>query len=400
VLTTSFTAAPLGTPGSLIQATDGNFYGTTVTSEGQGTIFKATPDGTVTTLFTSSGADGGPSGPLIQASDGNFYGTTSGIGTGDAGGGTVFKMTPSAVVTTLHSFAETLDAGTAPLGGVIQGTDGNLYGTTSGGGASSGPTADFGGSGIVFRLMLGPSTTSPAINPSGGIVSGASFQAGIAAGSWITLFGTNLASVTDTWANAVVDGILPMSLDGVSVSVGGQPAYIYYISPTQIDALAPNVGTGTVQVTVTNSIGTTQAIMTTAQAVQPAFFLWPGNYAVATTQNYSYAVKNGTFSTPTTPAKPGDVIILWGTGFGPTNPSAPPGFVTPSTTVYNTANPVTVTVGGVPATVYGAALAPGDAGLYQVAIQIPSSLANGDYVVVATISGAQSPSTTLITVQQ
>ena len=229
-------------------------------------MYKRQPDGTVTTLFTSSGADGGPSGPLIQASDGNFYGTTSGIGTGDAGGGTVFKMTPSAVVTTLHSFAETLDAGTAPLGGVIQGTDGNLYGTTSGGGASSGPTADFGGSGIVFRLMLGPSTTSPAINPSGGIVSGASFQAGIAAGSWITLFGTNLASVTDTWANAVVDGILPMSLDGVSVSVGGQPAYIYYISPTQIDALAPNVGTGTVQVTVTNSIGTTQAIMTTAQA--------------------------------------------------------------------------------------------------------------------------------------
>jgi uncharacterized protein (TIGR03437 family) len=67
---------------------------------------------------------------------------------------------------------------------------------------------------------------------------------------------------------------------------------------------------------------------------------------------------------------------------------------------YNTTYPVTVTLGGTPATVYGAALAPGFAGLYQVAVQIPTSLADGDYAVVATILTAQSPSTTLITVQQ
>lgn len=93
------------------------------------------------------------------------------------------------------------------------------------------------------------------------------------------------------------------------------------------------------------------------------------------------------------------MIILWGTGFGPTKPAAPAGMETPSTTVYNTAAPVTVTIGGAVATVYGAALAPGDAGLYQVAIQIPTSLANGDYAVIATLSSAQSPSNTLITVQ-
>jgi len=72
--------------------------------------------------------------------------------------------------------------------------------------------------------------------------------------------------------------------------------------------------------------------------------------------------------------------------------------VTPSTAVYNTASPVTVTIGGTAATVYGAALASGLAGLYQVAIQIPTSLADGDYAVVATVGPAQSPSTTLITV--
>jgi uncharacterized protein (TIGR03437 family) len=125
------------------------------------------------------------------------------------------------------------------------------------------------------------------------------------------------------------------------------------------------------------------------------------NILVATHQDYSLAVKNGTFSGLTTvPAAPGDVIILWGTGFGPTTPSAPVGVEVPSSTTYNTASPVTVTVGAGTAVVYGAALAPGYAGLYQVAIQIPLSLANGDYPVVATVNGAQSPGNTLITVQQ
>jgi uncharacterized protein (TIGR03437 family) len=100
------------------------------------------------------------------------------------------------------------------------------------------------------------------------------------------------------------------------------------------------------------------------------------------------------------PAAPGDVIILWGTGFGPTSPAGPAGMETPSDTTYTTASAVSVTVGDMPAIVYGAALAPGFAGLYQVAIQIPVGLANGDYPVVATVNGVASPSTTLITVQQ
>jgi uncharacterized protein (TIGR03437 family) len=134
--------------------------------------------------------------------------------------------------------------------------------------------------------------------------------------------------------------------------------------------------------------------------VQPAFFQW-GTYAVATNTSYGLAVKNGTFPTvTTTPAQPGQVIVLWGTGFGPTSPAAPIGVQVPSTGTYNTATPVTVTVGSVNATVYGAALTPGLAALYQVAIQIPTSLANGDYPIVATINGVSSPSTTLITVQQ
>jgi uncharacterized protein (TIGR03437 family) len=252
-------------------------------------------------------------------------------------------------------------------------------------------------------ILLGVTVRSegngaPAID-SGGVVGGAGFQAGIVPGSWITIQGTNLSSKTESWNNATAHGNLPTSLDGVSVSIGGKPAYIAYISPTQINAVAPNVAAGLVPVTVMNASGASAPISAVMQAIQPSFFQW-GNYAVATRQDYSLAVEDGTIpGVTTTPVKPGEVIILWGTGFGPTSPSAPEGVPVPSDATYNTSNTVAVTVGGTAATVYGAALAPGFTGLYQVAIQVPASLANGDYPVIATISGAQSLSTTLITVQ-
>lgn len=132
--------------GLLVQATDGNLYGTTFAGGLNnstycltcGTVFKITPSGKLTTLyeFCSQGigfgcTDGaGPLGGLIQATDGNFYGTTS---NGGANGlGTVFKITPGGKLTTLYTFCSQSDCtdGGAPYAGLIQATDGNLYGTT------------------------------------------------------------------------------------------------------------------------------------------------------------------------------------------------------------------------------------------------------------------------------
>src|SRR5579864_5347084 len=143
---TVFTVTPAGThtvlhsfgnPGdakdpkaALIQASDGNFYGTTQDGpdSGFGTVFKMTPAGGVTVLHAfTGGVDGGhPLAPLIQASDGNFYGTTQ---DGGSGFGTVFMMTPSGVVIVLHAFTGGTDGGT-PYAALIQATDGNFYGTT------------------------------------------------------------------------------------------------------------------------------------------------------------------------------------------------------------------------------------------------------------------------------
>jgi uncharacterized repeat protein (TIGR03803 family) len=123
---------------ALVEDSDGNFLGTTPMggTGGGGTIFKVTPTGVLTNLhnFTGSGTDGsGPTAPLILGSDGNFYGTTA-SGGNHLSGGTVFKITPQGVWTNLHSFTNYTTDGSSPQAALVLGTDENFYGTTYGGG--------------------------------------------------------------------------------------------------------------------------------------------------------------------------------------------------------------------------------------------------------------------------
>jgi uncharacterized protein (TIGR03437 family) len=190
-------------------------------------------------------------------------------------------------------------------------------------------------------------------------------------------------------------------LDNVTVTVGGKPAYVYYVSANQINFVVPDIGFGPQQVIVSNSLGTSAAFTVTSSQFGPAFFPWPDSQAVATRQDFTWAVKNGTFAGVTTAAaKPGDVIILWGTGFGPTTPVPPVGFQVPSDQTYSTSSPPAVTLNDQPVTVYGAALASGNAALCQVAIQVPTSLPDGDYTVRATIGGVQSPTGIVLAVRK
>ena len=148
----------------LVQGTNGNFYGTTARGGAHkyGTIFKITPSGSLTTLYSfcsqSSCTDGFDPGALVQATDGNLYGTTTsgGANTTDCGGfgcGTIFKITPSGSLTTLYSFCSQSSCtdGASPDLGLVQATDGNLYGTTGAGGANM--TDCFGSScGTFFKI--------------------------------------------------------------------------------------------------------------------------------------------------------------------------------------------------------------------------------------------------------
>ncbi len=134
---------------ALVQGTDGTFYGTTagggtngVAGGGDGTLFNMTAAGALTTLLQFSGTNGAnPFAPLVQGLDGNFYGTTAAGGAHNRG--SVFKLSPAGTLTTLYSFTGGSD-GAQPVGALAPGTNGNFYGTTSAGGA--------GGSGTIFLL--------------------------------------------------------------------------------------------------------------------------------------------------------------------------------------------------------------------------------------------------------
>jgi uncharacterized protein (TIGR03437 family) len=181
-------------------------------------------------------------------------------------------------------------------------------------------------------IILTTAPVSPGSGPSIGAVSNsASGQADMAPGTFVSIYGSNFASAgfVDDWSKSVIAGKLPTQLDGVTVSIGGHAAYIVAVTSNQINVLTPSLGTGSVPVTVTTTAGTSGSFATAIQTVEPGLFAWPGNQVVATHLDYSFAVQNGTFSVTTVPAKPGEAIILWGTGFGVTIPAAPDGQVVP-----------------------------------------------------------------------
>ncbi|HWY54631.1 MAG TPA: choice-of-anchor tandem repeat GloVer-containing protein [Terriglobales bacterium] len=164
-----------------VEGRDGNFYGTTphtIDGTDNGVIYKVTPAGKFATIYPFDGTSGGnPNDPLILGTDGNFYGTTAKGGktiqpacwADSPTCGTVFKITPGGRVTFLYKFDQTHGAG--PLGPLVQGSDGNFYGTTSAGG-------DANGDGVIFKITpLGKLTVLHALDgsvdgkqPSAGLV--------------------------------------------------------------------------------------------------------------------------------------------------------------------------------------------------------------------------------------
>ena len=272
--------------------------------------------------------------------------------------------------------------------------------------AANGDNTSRGDHTYTARYTLTSPSAVPAPQPaisSGGVFNAASFQPGISVGSWVTIQGSNLAGNTRGWStDDFEDGALPTQLDGVSVKIDGKPAYVAYISPAQINVQAPaDSALGSVPVEVTYNGSTSSPGTAQLQAVSPALFLWNGKYAVATHPDFSPAAPAGLFPGVTAvPAKPGETIILWGTGFGATTPAVAPGIVPPANPLANVANPITATIGNMAATVVGAAISPGNPGLYQIEVQVPDSVPDGDLPVVAQVNGVQSSSNVLLSVKR
>ena len=256
-----------------------------------------------------------------------------------------------------------------------------------------GPDAELESHGLFGSIQAAPSFQASQV------VNAASHFSTIAPNTWVSILGGGLSATTRTWGSAdFVNNALPTQLDDVGVTLNGTPAYVDSISPTQITFLVPSsLAPGPVQIQTTNH-GLASATETAVLSpVAPAlFFLQNTKYLWA-----QHAADSALIGTPnlisgntTTPAHPGETIILYGTGFGATNPAVPDGQLV--TTALNLVTPPTITIGGQPAQVLSAALT--GAGLYTFWVVVPAGLPAGNATVIARLPGAQSELNALIPV--
>ena len=239
--------------------------------------------------------------------------------------------------------------------------------------------------------LSGPPTVTNVISASG---FGAFTSA--APGSYIEVYGSNMAAASDTrtWQTSDFSGNnAPTQLDGTKVTVGGQAAYVSFLSAGQVNAQIPsNVGTGSQSVTVTTSGGTSSAFTLNINPLEPGLLALAQAPFLAGTNQYVVAQHlNGTFVLPASPATPAETLIIYGVGFGPANDSSgnaiPAGQIAPASS--SLINPVQMTVGGKSATLTYQGLAPSLVGAYQFNLTAPSGV-SGDSLLTFTQNGTPS----------
>jgi len=385
------TSASLNHPEGLAIDNAGNIY---VADTASHRVRKIAPDGTITTVAgNGSGGFQGEGGPATQASlnypkgvavdpsSGNLY-------IADWLNSRIRVVTPDGNIYTVAGNGQYAYYGDGESGtsaalrfpwGLALDAAGNVY------------VADDENSAIRKLTPVAPLVSSapnvlPRINAAG-VMSDTSFGgfSAVAPGSWIEIHGSNLASQQRAWSSADFHGAeAPTSLDGTSVTIGGQPAFISYISPTQINAQIPSdVVLGTEDVRVTTAAGSSDPHPIAVNQVQPGL-LAPASLNVGGKQYMEALFPDGTtFALPDAvmsgamqgnaarPPRPGETIILYGVGFGPVTPNASAGNIVPDAN--SLIFPLQIFFGGMPAVVSYAGLAPGMIGLYQFNVVVPDT---------------------------
>jgi uncharacterized protein (TIGR03437 family) len=295
-----------------------------------------------------------------------------------------------------------------------------VAGTTGDGGPAlkaqlnfpSGMTTDADGNLFVVDTGNGKiRKIAPAASPAIGFTSAAipSFigKAGFGSNTYVEIYGTNLSTTTRTWAGSDFNGSnAPTSLDGVSVTVNGKPAFVFFISPGQININTPeDTTTGPVLIQVKNSIGVSNTgsadrtrVSPTLQSV-PQFNLNGKSYVVAQTPDFKSFIGHPGMITgvPFVAAKPGDSVSIYALGCGPTNPPTQAGVIAAQTSAL--ALPYQIRIGGIPAEVSFAGLVGGSIGLYQLNVVIPNVTA-GDQSIELIVDGIANAQSLVIAVGQ
>ena len=256
---------------------------------------------------------------------------------------------------------------------------------------------------ITFNL-----TASAALNPNrpiigaaGSVITAGAFGGGstIAPGSWIEIYGMNLSATTKEWAGADFKANeAPTALEGVKVSIGGKPAFVRYVSPTQLNVQAPDGIAAGDTLIVTTAVGASEPIALTIATRAPGV-LAPPTFKAGSVQYPAAFFPDGTFVGPADliaganfrPAKPGETIVFYGVGFGATSPASGAGQV-----VQGTANlpNVVVSVEGVGAQVAYAGLVANSVGLYQLNVVVPD-VPPGNVDLLVSVAGIAAQKLTL-----
>jgi uncharacterized protein (TIGR03437 family) len=375
-------------------------YGSVYISDTQNErLRKVTPDGIINTIAGSGtpGALGfaGDNGPALQAEfsspSGLALDASGSIYIADKGNFRIRKILPSGIVVTVAG------NGTPGYSGNAAATSAEMY-------FPQGVFADSSGdvyiadtqNDIVRELTTSNSSSLPAVSK-GGVTSAYQFGAlaSPAPGSWIEIYGSNLAADSRLWATTDFNGNnAPTSLDGTTVTIGGQLAYVDYISPGQVNVQVPStVPTGSQPVVVTSGLNVSQPLAITVNATAPGLYAPPqlligGNQYVGAlfpiASPLTYVLPPGAITGFTSQrAKSGETITLYGIGFGgnvPAGQIAGTGDTLPT-------GAFQISFGGTPATVKYAGLAPGYVGLYQFNVVVPNVAADDLTPVTFTLGG-------------
>lgn len=275
--------------------------------------------------------------------------------------------------------------------------------------ASSGANPPNGAKIHLKSLTLQPGTGGglPPTISAGGVISASAFGGGttVAPGSWIEIFGANFATLTRGWAGAdFINGQAPTNLENVQVSVDGKAAAVAFVSPTQVNVQVPDdIASGPIPVRVKTPGGETAAATITGAPRAPGI-LAPAQFVSTTGRRYVGALfpDGSTFVGPTglvaganfRGARPGERVLVYGVGFGATDPAKPAGQIVTGTSAVPG---LQIRIGDQPVTFEYGGLAPNFVGLYQFNLVVPN-LAAGDYPIVMTVGSISTQSNLFFTV--
>jgi len=261
---------------------------------------------------------------------------------------------------------------------------------------------------LADRLGALAPPSKPTIKP-GGVISSAAFGgfSDVSPGSWIEIYGSNLSATTRGWSSGDFTGPnAPTSLDGVIVTIGGQPAFVDYISPDQVNALVPSdLPAGPAQLVVSNPTGTSDPYIVAVQSVEPGLLAPPSfqvggiQYVAALSLDFqTFMLPAGAISgVQSRPAKPGETIVLYGVGFGGVTPNLNAGTLVSQQNTLS--NPIEIRFSNVPVTLSYDGLAPGATGLYQFDLVVPDVPDNPAVPLTFSLAGAIPSQTLFIAVQ-